>query len=180
MKTCIKCNISKILINFTKRNDGKGSYRNTCKECTNIYMKNRYKRKDVRAKEKVKSRKWYLENKEYIIEKTKKYKMKSRKNLEVRLRDNLRNRLNQAIKKNQKAGSAVKDLGCSVEELKKHLEVQFQDGMTWNNWSRTGWHIDHIKSLASFDLTKEEEFKKACHYSNLQPLWAKDNWNKRH
>lgn len=42
-----------------------------------------------------------------------------------------------------------------------------------------GWHIDHIKPLCSFDLKDKVQFKEACHYSNLQPLWAKDNLNKR-
>lgn len=74
-----------------------------------------------------------------------------------------------------KSGSPVRDLGCSLEELKTHLEQQFQLGMTWENWSRTGWHIDHIQPLSSFDLTDREQFLKAAHYTNLQPLWAKDN-----
>ena len=92
-----------------------------------------------------------------------------------RLADNLRSRLRKAIKNNQKTGSAVDDLGCSIEELKIYLESQFQDNMSWDNYGLKGWHIDHIIPLASFDLTIEEEFKKACHYTNLQPLWAKDN-----
>jgi hypothetical protein len=95
--------------------------------------------------------------------------------LRVKLGVNLRSRLNKAIKGNYKLGSAVKDLGCSINELREYLEVQFQPGMTWNNWSRDGWHIDHIKPLSSFNLTNREELLKAVHYSNLQPLWAKDN-----
>lgn len=66
-------------------------------------------------------------------------------------------------------------VGCSKEELKIYIESKFIKGMSWDNYGRTGWHIDHIKPLCSFDLMKEEELHKACHYTNLQPLWAKDN-----
>jgi hypothetical protein len=95
-----------------------------------------------------------------------------------KLRSILRARLNNALKANQKTGSAVKDLGCSTAELKIYLESKFLPGMTWDNWSRDGWHIDHIKPLSSFDLTDPEQLKIACHYTNLQPLWAKDNLSK--
>ena len=69
-------------------------------------------------------------------------------------------------------------IGCSLEELKKHLESQFKPGMSWKNRGRNGWHIDHIKPCASFDLSKSEEQHKCFHYSNLQPLWAKENLRK--
>ena len=91
---------------------------------------------------------------------------------------NLRARLNKAIKGNWKSGSAVSDLGCSISLLKQHLESKFQPGMTWDNYGK--WHIDHIEPLCKFDLTNGVELKKACHYSNLQPLWWHDNLNKRH
>lgn len=90
----------------------------------------------------------------------------------------LRTRLRMAVRRGQKAGSAVRDLGCSIEELRKRLEVQFRPGMTWENWSRTGWHIDHIRPLASFDLTDRTQLLQACHYTNLQPLWAEENLKK--
>ena len=94
------------------------------------------------------------------------------------LRKRIRNRITIAIKNNQKVGSAIENLGCSIEELKKHLESKFQPGMSWDNYGRYGWHIDHVKPLSSFDLANKEEFLKACHYSNLQPLWWKDNLSK--
>jgi gluconate kinase len=90
----------------------------------------------------------------------------------------LRTRLNAALKNDQKTGSAIKDLGCSVEDLKAYLESKFQPGMSWDNWSRDGWHIDHVVPLASFDLSNREQLLKACHYTNLQPLWANDNFSK--
>ncbi|NBQ17559.1 hypothetical protein EBU24_04530 [bacterium] len=70
-------------------------------------------------------------------------------------------------------------LGCSIEELKIYLEKQFVKGMCWNNYGKKGWHIDHILPCASFDLTDPEQQKICFHYTNLQPLWAKDNYKKR-
>ncbi len=92
---------------------------------------------------------------------------------------NLRSRLNKAIKYNWKVGSAVNDLGCSIKELKKYLETQFKQDMSWGNYGLKGWHIDHIRPLCSFDLSDIKQFKKACHYTNLQPLWWHDNLSKR-
>jgi len=88
----------------------------------------------------------------------------------------LRTRLNKAIKRNQKMGSAVKDLGCTVEFLKNYLESKFTNGMKWNNHGL--WHIDHKKPLSKFNLENREEFLEACNYKNLQPLWEKDNLQK--
>jgi hypothetical protein len=102
-------------------------------------------------------------------------KIKYNTNIQYKTSVLLRSRLNQAIKGLIKSGSAIRDLGCSISELKAHLEVQFEPDMTWGNWSRKGWHIDHIKPLAAFDLSNPKELKEACHYKNLQPLWAKDN-----
>lgn len=90
----------------------------------------------------------------------------------------LRSRLSNALNNNQKAGSAVGDLGCSIEEFKKHLESQFTDGMTWDNYGYWGWHIDHIIPLSTFDLSDPDQFKQACHFTNLQPLWSNDNFKK--
>jgi 5-methylcytosine-specific restriction endonuclease McrA len=59
--------------------------------------------------------------------------------------------------------------------VKAHLEAQFKEGMSWENWGVSGWHVDHIIPLSSFDLSDEKQLKKAVHYSNLQPLWAADN-----
>lgn len=96
-----------------------------------------------------------------------------------RIAVNLRGRLNQAIKKSYKGGSAVRDLGCSIEEFKVYLECRFQPGMSWDNYGAGGWHIDHIVPLCRFDLSSSMELKKACNYTNLQPLWANDNLEKR-
>ena len=75
----------------------------------------------------------------------------------------------------QKKNKTFNYIGCTKEELKTYIESKFSRGMSWDNYGKNGWHIDHIKPLCSFDLMKEEELHKACHYTNLQPLWAIDN-----
>lgn len=67
-------------------------------------------------------------------------------------------------------------LGCSFEELKCLLESLFLPGMSWDNRGKNGWHIDHKIPLAS--AKTQEELEALCHYTNLQPLWAKDNYAK--
>lgn len=69
-------------------------------------------------------------------------------------------------------------LGYTVPELRAHLESLFTDGMDWNAFLSGRIHIDHVKPLASFDLTDERQLWQAWQLSNLQPLWAKDNLSK--
>jgi hypothetical protein len=71
-------------------------------------------------------------------------------------------------------------VGYSLEDLSRHLEKQFEPGMTWGNYGRYGWHIDHIipVSLWEFESYADREFKQCWALCNLQPLWAKDNFKK--
>jgi hypothetical protein len=125
------------------------------------------------------SRTWYQKNKKYVLAKqAKREAFYYRNNMQYRIARNLRARLRQALKKSDKVGSAVRDLGCSMIELQQYLEQKFQPGMTWENYGYAGWHIDHIIPLSSFDLTNKIELLQACHYTNLQPLWARDNLSK--
>ena len=159
---CTLCGESKSLEHFYERKKGTGLYRSQCKPC---YMKEGIRTLD-KEKARARDRKWHRETQPY------------KTNLTYKLRLILRTRLNIAIKKNVKRGSAVRDLGCSIKELKLHLESQFENGMAWNNWAVDGWHIDHVIPLSAFDLTDSEQVKKACHYTNLRPLWALDNYRK--
>ena len=106
-------------------------------------------------------------------------KERYRNDVKYKLTHRLRGRLYNAIKNNCKSGSAIDDLGCTIEELKVYLESQFKEGMTWDNWTNDGWHIDHKKQLSTFDLSDREQFLEACHYTNLQPLWWWENLEKR-
>jgi len=95
-----------------------------------------------------------------------------------KLLNSLRSRLSSLTKGGRKSASTMDLTGCTVEALRQHLEAQFTDGMSWTNYGRDGWHIDHIRPCASFDLTDPEQQRQCFHYSNLQPLWAADNIRK--
>lgn len=144
-----------------------------CKQCGRDYQ-NTYHNLH-KSKEKVSQSQWKKINREeYNAYHRERYK----NNINHKLAGRIRDRLSSALKGKTKPASAIKMLGCTIDELKIHIESKFYEGMTWNNWDKHGWHIDHIIPLDSFDLTDKEQFGKACHYTNLQPLWAIDNWSK--
>jgi len=108
---------------------------------------------------------------------------KSRKNMYhnnpiFKLQLNMRPRLAAYLKKKKisKTNKTFQYIGCTPKELKTYIENKFQPGMTWDNWGVYGWHIDHVIALSS--AKTEDEFMKLFHYTNLQPLWAKDNLSK--
>jgi hypothetical protein len=101
-----------------------------------------------------------------------------RKGTNARLALDIRRRINTALKYNYKSSSTEVLLGATIAEVKIHLEKQFKPGMSWDNHTHRGWHIDHIVPVSSFDLSRDEEQKKAFHYTNLQPLFAIDNLKK--
>lgn len=162
----------------------------TCLECAKIVQHDNY----VNNKEKHNKRTkiYYENNKEHLLKCSKEYAKTNRVTLnetkrkyhqnriktdiEYHLKQKLRNRFWAAIRYGCKKGSAVHDLGCSIPEFIKYFESLFQPGMSWDN--RGEWHIDHIKPLSAFDLTDRNQVIEACHYTNLQPLWAKDNLSK--
>lgn len=78
----------------------------------------------------------------------------------------------------RKASKTIELLGCSFQDLRVHLESLFQPGMSWKNYGLHGWHVDHRRPCASFDLTDPEQQRQCFNFKNLQPLWAKDNWSK--
>lgn len=92
----------------------------------------------------------------------------------------LRMRIRDAVKSKgqKKLDKTMNLLGCSIEEFKQHIESQFKEHMSWENYDRYGWHIDHIKPCCKFNLEIEEEQRKCFHYTNLQPMWARENLQK--
>jgi hypothetical protein len=102
---------------------------------------------------------------------------KYRATVNGKLRDNLNRKMNYAIH-GVKAGDVVGLTGCTIEFLRGYLESKFKPGMTWDNYGKFGWHVDHIKACAKFDLSDSEQQRACFHYTNLQPMWAKENHSK--
>jgi len=162
-KVCTKCKEEKSVGEFSKDKSSRAGLRYVCKACASEY-----------------NRKWHEENKEKRCEYQREYQRKWDKGgspaaKRRRISNNLRARVNRVLKGNFKSAATLELLGCSIEELKQHIEAQFTEGMTWDSWSFDGWHIDHIRPCASFDLSDPEQQKACFHYTNLQPLWSEDN-----
>lgn len=178
-KICIKCNSEKELKHFVKSSRSKDGLENRCKDCDKKYRQTN--------KEKISKRgaKYYENN----LEKIKKYKLDNKESRRIyennrrkndvnfRVLKNLRKSLHRLVKKS-KIASTIKLLGCTMDELKLYIKNQFLPGMTWENYGLYTWHIDHIRPCASFDLTDPEQQKICFHYTNLQPMWAKENYSK--
>jgi len=161
---CADCKENKLISEFNKDKFKSTGYRTRCRNCDKNYKKLYYQKNSCRL---IKEKTQYLNN-----------------NPIKRIAHNLRVRISKIIRivyklnSINKAGSAVRDLGCTIPEFKKHIESKFQSGMTWDNHGQYGWHVDHIKPLSIFDLTDRRQFLEACHFTNLQPLWAYDNLRK--
>jgi hypothetical protein len=185
MKICTRCQEQKDISDFradTRYNDGRFPY---CRECKQKANRDSYAKHATDAKATVE--KWRNQNRDKVrainrasakknrASNRKKEHIRLQTDVQYRLAKTLRSRLGKLIKGQCKTASAVRDLGCSIPELILYIESKFNPGMTWDNWSFTGWHIDHIMPLCSFDLTDREQLLRAIHYTNLQPLWALEN-----
>jgi len=139
----------------------------------NQYAK-KYSRKN-RHKIAKRQRKYYLDHigKEEL---ERRQIIKQIKSLNRKLANNLRIRILHALKGKDKSMATLKLLGCSIEQFKKHLQSLFKLGMTLENHGE--WHIDHIRPCSSFDLSDPKQQSVCFHYTNLQPLWARENLKK--
>jgi len=165
--------------NKEKISEYQKEYRVENKEKIQEYETFRYERD--KEKRNAYSKTYYNENKIRILKMVSGNRSNRYKNDTVfRLTESLRSRMRMAINEGNgfKRGSSQELLGCDWQTVREHLENQFTDGMTWDNYGYRGWHVDHIRPCSSFDLTDSEQQKLCFHYTNLQPLWAKDNFRK--
>jgi len=104
------------------------------------------------------------------------WRAKARTNPLFRLQANLRSKISRCIR-DEGRPSTLELLGCSPEYFRCWLEIDFRDGMTWENYGKV-WHVDHIVPCSLFDLSNPEQQRACFHYTNLQPLFATENLSK--
>lgn len=154
-------------------------YREKNKEKLNEYHKkwSKEKRKELREYHS----KWREDNREHVNEKTRLWYLNRRRtDPSFKLKSNVRTAVWTCLKERNvaKYRSTFILLGYSLEKLMIHLEKQFTEGMTWDNYGE--WHVDHKKPMALFQFTStdDEGFKEYWNLENLQPLWGSDNLSK--
>lgn len=193
MKNCIKCNELKPLDQFYYRKES-GRYRNDCKPCVIAASKrSQIKNKDHRREylrrwvdenrescreySRIYYRQWRKDNPEKAAEAWRKHHRKKMKDPNYRVSESISAGIRRCIKSRKGGAKWDSVVGYSLGELVNHIERQFIDGMSWDNYGE--WHIDHIIPIASFDFSREGDFDACWALTNLRPLWAADNIQKR-
>ena len=195
-KICNKCKIEKDVCEFYKNSRNPNLYRGSCKVCMNsqsskyykinidiiaekgkIYRKKNSESIKIRRKDYLDNnpnlfKNWYEKNKEH----RKNYINQYNSNPKIKIKNSLRARINELMNKKYNNPKTLHLVGCDYEFLLSYLESKFDENMTWENYGYYGWHIDHIIPLCT--AKTEDEIRKLYHYTNLQPLWAKDNLQK--
>lgn len=178
-KACSVCFMVKPIVEFHLSSSGKFGRSQRCKICTKAYHDGRKHIKaaydkarmadfDVQERKYEKVRQWHKAN-----------PTNRRKTTQDRLANNLRTRIRIALHGSAKCAPTYRLIGVSgIEEFRSLMEKKFKPGMTWENYGRDGWHIDHIRPCASFDLSDPRQQRECFHHTNLQPLWALENIRK--
>ena len=200
-KICTRCNMEKEFNEFYRNKNTSDKCHSRCKKCIsevhNERMNNDVEYRDkvrfcgkatyermmgdpVRS-EKKKIVRRIFSRKPQQIKKRREYQRELRKDPMVRLNRNISRGINYGLRRGNKAGQHWEKLvGFTLADLKRHLEKQFKDGMTWENYGRGGWEVDHISPSSIFNFSKVEhpDFRRCWSLDNLQPLWASENLSK--
>lgn len=203
-KICSKCKEDKPLSEYGKCTSCYLNVKSSCKKCRNLeYVESipRVKKYKEKNKEHLKeyNKKWQAENKEYVKQSKLLYKSENRDLINAyrrkytksrRLEDSnfkltcdIRTLIISSYKRAcngefNKSTTTEEVIGCSMLHFINHLQSLFIEGMTLENHGNCEecWHIDHKIPLAS--AKTEEDIIRLCHYTNLQPLWSRDNMSK--
>lgn len=154
-------------------------YREENKERLSILQKKRYEKNKEILLAKQKERYNKIKNTISFIEKRRDYhREKLQTDSQYRFTQNTRSSVRCSILNNKEVG-ALRHLPYSIEELRKHIESQFDDKMNWDNYG-SYWHLDHIVPISAFNITsyEDEDFKTCWALSNLRPLEGRENIKK--
>lgn len=168
---CRRCNLVKPLSDFYSNRLSR------CKECEKARMKV-YRENNPDARKETK-RKWNSNNIE-SVKKLKKEHVKRRKKRDpiFRAMNVMRSRTTRYAHKkfNEKRGKFVEIIGIDRDGFRDYISTKFKEGMSWENYGWSTWHLDHIIPLSSAKTI--EELEELSHYTNLQPLWKDENLEK--
>lgn len=172
-KWCSGCSSERPRAEFWRRSDGGLVAR--CKTCSGRDQKESRAVRPEYFRAKDKNSRNYKKASDRIVRRRKADPM-------FRLAERLRASVREALQRRglRKDTKTVTLIGCSIDDFRAHIEELWLEGMSWANWGHTldCWHLDHIRPVASFDLSDRAQVKACFHYSNYQPLWALDNARK--
>lgn len=129
---------------------------------------------------------WYQENKQSVRKRESEYRKQRKLNDPLfKLKMDIRALVGMSFNRVSKTTTTEKILGCTFEQLKEHLESQFESWMSWENRAsktvdgpNTSWDVDHIVPLST--AKNKNDIIRLNHYTNLRPLCAYNNrWIKR-
>ena len=188
-KECTKCKKTKSATEFSRNKTQKDGLSCWCRSCMKSAQRSWYikNRASILEKGAIRYANMSEKDKKAFIERMTKYKKTKRGKAAVRrykskphvkFANKIRKKLKKSFVENGwgKKSSTYKYIGLDKEEFKKHIESQFTEGMTWDNWGFDDWHLDHRLPLSAAET--EEEIGLLWHYTNLQPMWGKKNLKK--
>jgi hypothetical protein len=178
-RECVEC--AKIRLNTEKAKARRSVYYNSeyWKEYQKAYRKMRFDQgyTENPVKHRIRTIRWRKNNPDRCRELDRASHNRRMKNPSCLIEKRIRGRLRDVMQC-RRPGKIDEYVGCDLDHLRDHIQSKFKFGMDWENHGLFGWHIDHIRPCASFDLTQPGEIEKCFHYTNLQPLWWYENLSK--
>lgn len=189
-KQCSRCKESKPFESFPRDRSKADGHHTICKQCKKVTGQIRYRANATTISADRKRRRQdpitgplICEQDRNAFQRNKAQKLQQRKERAQKdsayyLRNKYSKLMTQLLTRQTKISKYYAYVGCDITNWRAWLESKFTEGMTWDNYGRDGWSIDHIIPLSSFDLSIEAERYSALHYTNTQPLWLIDNVRK--